>query len=593
MSESSGPSSAPSREPTPGASSGPVLGPRYRAAALRSLGEHEFDVLVVGGGVVGAGAALDAVSRGLSVALVEARDLAAGTSSRSSKLIHGGLRYLEQLDFRLVREALKERGLLVTRLAPHLVRPVSFLYPLRHRVWERFYVGAGITLYDTLAGSWGLRRHRQLSLRRTLEKAPALRKDALVGAIQYYDAQVDDARFTMMVARTAAQYGACVTTRTPVIGFLREGARVTGARVRDLESGAEIEVRAREVINATGVWTDELQRLAGVEGTATARPSEGVSVRASKGVHVVVPRDRITLDTGLILRTEKSVLFVIPWGPHWIVGTTDTAWDLDKAEPSATNADIEYILDHVNAVLKTPLSTDDIEGVYVGLRPLIGQSGANTVKLSREHAVTRPLPGLTVVAGGKYTTYRIMAKDAVDAAVRNLGEAVPASITERVPIVGAAGFEAVRNNKRRLAERAGLPVGRVEHLLHRYGSRTEELLEVIETTPGLGDPIPGAEGYLKVEAVYAASHEGALRLEDVLVRRTRIFIEERDHGLEASREIAQLLAPILGWDVDRTKREIDDYRQHVQADTAAQREPDDAAANAVRLRGLTPSEAMS
>jgi glycerol-3-phosphate dehydrogenase len=570
---------------------GTALGPPYRSAALRTLGEQEFDLLVVGGGVVGAGVALDAVSRGLSVALVEARDLAAGTSSRSSKLIHGGLRYLEQLDFRLVREALKERGLLVSRLAPHLVRPVSFLYPLRHRVWERFYIGAGITLYDTLAGKYGLRRHRQLSLRRTLEKAPALRKDALVGSIQYYDAQVDDARFTMMVARTAAQYGAVVTTRTPVIGFLREGDRVSGARVRDLESGEEIEVRARAVVNATGVWTDELQRMAGVAVART--PAEHVSVRASKGVHLVVPRERIRLDTGLILRTEKSVLFVIPWGPHWIVGTTDTAWDLDKAEPAATHADVDYILDHVNAVLNTPLTRDDIEGVYVGLRPLIGQSGANTVKLSREHAVTRPVPGLVIVAGGKYTTYRIMAQDAVDAAVKELGQAVPASITERVPIIGADGFEAVRNNRRRLAERAGLPVSRVEHLLHRYGARAEELIQVVEMAPGLGDPIPGAEGYLKVEAVYAATHEGALHLEDVMVRRTRIFIEERDRGLAASQEIAELLAPVLGWDADTVKREIADYRLHVQADEAAQREEDDAAANAVRLRGLTSSEVMS
>ncbi|WP_370021164.1 glycerol-3-phosphate dehydrogenase/oxidase [Planotetraspora sp. GP83] len=562
-----------------GPSFGPQLGPRYRAAALRKLAEREFDVLVVGGGVVGAGAALDAVSRGLSVALVEARDLAAGTSSRSSKLIHGGLRYLEQLDFRLVREALKERGLLVNRLAPHLVRPIPFLYPLRHRVWERGYIGAGILLYDTLGGSWKLPRHRQLSLRRTLQKAPALRKDALVGSIQYYDAQVDDARFTMMVARTAARYGACVTTRTPVIDFLREGERVTGALVRDLETGAEIEVKARQVINATGVWTDESQRLAG-----PAKPASGgsVSVQASKGVHVVVPRDRIKLDTGLILRTEKSVLFVIPWGPHWIVGTTDTPWDLDKAEPSATHADIDYILDHVNAVLNTPLTRDDIEGVYVGLRPLLGHTGEETVKLSREHAVIRPVPGLVIVAGGKYTTYRVMAKDAVDVAVSGLGEAVPASVTERVPILGADGFAALRNNRRRLAERSGLTVGRIDHLLHRYGSRVEDLLELIEATPALAEPIPGADAYLKAEAVYAASDEGALHLEDIMVRRTRVFIEERDHGLVAAPVIAELVAPVLGWDAEAVSREIGRYREFVEADLAAQREWDDAAANAVR-----------
>ncbi|MEW9529255.1 glycerol-3-phosphate dehydrogenase/oxidase [Microbispora sp. NPDC049125] len=558
------------------------LGPGSRAAALRRLAEQEFDVLVVGGGVVGAGAALDAVSRGLSVALVEARDLAAGTSSRSSKLIHGGLRYLERLDFRLVREALRERGLLVTRLAPHLVTPVPFLLPLRHRVWERGYVGAGVLLYDTLGGARVLPRHRQLSLGGALRKAPGLRRDALVGGIQYYDAQVDDARFTMMLARTAAEYGASVTTRTRVTGFLRDGGRVTGARVLDLEDGAETEVRARQVVNATGVWTDEIQRLAGASGAT-------VSVRASKGVHVVVPRERIRLDTGLILRTEKSVLFVIPWGPHWIVGTTDTPWDLDKGEPAPTRADIDYILGHVNAVLRSPLTHDDIEGVYAGLRPLVGGPGSETVKLSREHAVIRPEPGLVIVAGGKYTTYRVMAEDAVDMAVTGLGQAVPASVTDRVPILGASGFEAVRNNRRRLADRSGLPVARIEHLLGRYGSCVEELLELVEAAPSLGEPIPGAEGYLKAEAVYAVSHEGALHLEDVMVRRTRIFMEERDRGLAAAPEVAALVARVLGWDAATVEREVAAYRANVQADLAAQRETDDAAANAVRLAAVARS----
>ncbi|GGO19771.1 glycerol-3-phosphate dehydrogenase [Microbispora rosea subsp. aerata] len=568
------------------------MGPRGREAALRSLSEDEFDVLVVGGGVVGAGVALDAVSRGLSVALVEARDLAAGTSSRSSKLIHGGLRYLERLDFRLVREALRERGLLVTRLAPHLVRPVPFLFPLRHRVWERGYVGAGVLLYDTLGGARALPRHRQLSHSRALREAPGLRGDALVGAIQYYDAQVDDARFTMMVARTAMQYGACVTTRTKVTGFLRDGRRVTGAVVRDLESGAEIRVRARQVINATGVWTDEIQRLAG----ASPGSRGSVTVQASKGVHLVVPRERIRLDTGLILRTEKSVLFVIPWGPHWIVGTTDTPWNLDKVEPAPTRADIDYILEHVNAVLRTPLTHDDVEGVYAGLRPLLGTPGSGsseTVKLSREHAVIRPEPGLVIVAGGKYTTYRVMAKDAVDVAVAGLGRKVPASVTDRVPVLGAAGFEALRNNRRRLADRAGLPVARVDHLLGRYGSCVEEVLALIEGDPRLGEPIPGAEGYLAAEAVYAVTHEGALHLEDVLVRRTRVFIEERDRGLAAAPEVAALIAPVLGWDDDRVRAEIDAYRAEVEADLAAQREIDDAAANAVRLAAATPANQMA
>jgi glycerol-3-phosphate dehydrogenase len=277
-----------------------------------------LDVVVVGGGVVGAGVALDAATRGLTVALFEARDWAAGTSSRSSKLIHGGLRYLEMLDFGLVREALRERGLLATRLAPHLVRPVPFLYPLRHRGWERFYAGAGVALYDMMSSSVGvpgLPHHRHLTRGGALRLAPSLRKEALVGGIQYYDAQVDDARHTMAVVRTTASYGAHVANRARVVGFLREGERVTGVRVRDLESDAELEVRGRQVVNATGAWTDDTQAMVGQRGQ--------LQVRASKGVHLVVPRDRIQSRAGIILRTEISVLFVIPWGRHWIPRTTD------------------------------------------------------------------------------------------------------------------------------------------------------------------------------------------------------------------------------------------------------------------------------
>src|SRR4051812_38807923 len=331
----------------------PKLGPQFRENALAELSSGtELDILVVGGGVVGAGAALDAVTRGLTVGLVEARDWASGTSSRSSKLIHGGLRYLEMLDFGLVREALRERGLLVQRLAPHLVRPVPFLYPLVHRGWERLYAGTGVLLYDTLGASngsaRGLPRHRHLTRRGALRECPALRKDALVGAIQYHDAQVDDARHTMMVARTAASYGAHVANRAKVTAFLRQGERVTGAVVRDREADTEYQVRARQVINATGVWTDDTQSLADARGQ--------FHVRASKGIHLLVPRDRIQSMTGLILRTEKSVLFVIPWGRHWIIGTTDTDWQLDKAHPAASSADIDYLLDHVNQVLVTPLT---------------------------------------------------------------------------------------------------------------------------------------------------------------------------------------------------------------------------------------------
>ncbi len=559
-----------------------ALGPAYRAGTLQRMAENEFDVLVVGGGVVGTGVALDAVSRGLSVALVEARDWAAGTSSRSSKLIHGGLRYLEQLDFRLVREALRERGLLLNRLAPHLVRPVPFLFPLRHRVWERFYVGAGIALYDMLDGGRSLPRHRHLSRRGALAIAPSLSQDALVGAIQYYDAQVDDARFAMTLARTAAHHGAAVATRTRVTGLVRDGERVAGAHVLDLESDTEFVVRARQVVNATGVWTDETGQMAGSQG--------GLRVRASKGVHITVPRDRINLDTGLILRTEKSVLFVIPWGRHWIIGTTDTDWALDKANPVANRTDIDYVLDRVNEVLTTPITHDDIEGVYTGLRPLLAGDASDTAKLSREHTVARPAPGLVVIAGGKYTTYRVMARDAVDVAMRELGVDVPPSTTENLPLLGAEGFEALRDGSAGLAARSGLDVARVERLLERYGSAVADIFELIESDPTLGEPLAGAADYLRAEAVYAASHEGALGLEDVLVRRTRISIEERDRGLAAAPEVAGLIAPVLGWDAEDVRRETDGYRTMVHAEMSAELQPDDLSAEAARLEICAASD---
>src|SRR6185312_12334657 len=392
------------------------LDPAQRAAAWQRFGAEEFDLVVIGGGVTGAGTALDAATRGLSVALVEARDFAAGTSSRSSKLFHGGLRYLEQLEFGLVREALRERELMTTRLAPHLVKPVPFLYPLTHRAWERPYVAAGLALYDTLGGHSSMPGQKHLSRRAALRMFPGLRSDALVGAVRYYDAQADDARHTLAVARTAARYGAIVRTSTRVTGFVRESDRVVGVRVRDAEDGRTQSVAAGVVLNCTGVWTDELQALSGARGR--------FRVRASKGVHIVVPRDRITGDAGLILRTPTSVLLVIPWKNHWLIGTTDTDWNLDLAHPAATRADIDYLLERVNTVLVAPLTHDDIEGVYAGLRPLLAGESEETSALSREHAVARVVPGLISIAGGKYTTYRVMAADAVDSGAEDLPQRV-------------------------------------------------------------------------------------------------------------------------------------------------------------------------
>jgi glycerol-3-phosphate dehydrogenase len=556
-----------------------ALSPLARADAIAGMSARELDVLVVGGGVVGAGSALDAVTRGLTTAIVEARDWASGTSSRSSKLVHGGLRYLEMLDFRLVREALTERGLLLDRIAPHLVRPIPFLYPLQHRVWERAYVGAGIALYDGMAltsgTARGLHHHRHLSRRAALREAPCLRADSLTGAIQYWDAQVDDARHTMTVVRTAVSYGAFAANRVRVTGFLRQGERVAGATATDLATGESFEIRAKQVINATGVWTDDTQVLADTRGQ--------FHVRASKGIHLVVPRDRLQSDTGLILRTEKSVLFVIPWGRHWIIGTTDTDWKLAKEHPAASARDIDYLLDHVNSVLASPLTREDVEGVYAGLRPLLSGESESTSKLSREHVVGHPVPGLVVVAGGKYTTYRVMAADAVDEAARTMDARVPPSCTADIPLVGAAGYRALWNQRAALAAAAGIHVARVEHLLGRYGSCTGELLAMIRADRSLAAPLPGADDYLAVEARYAVTHEGARHLDDVLTRRTRISIEAWDRGVAAAPSVGLLMAEVLGWSDDTRQREVDFYMSRVAAERDSQTKPDDEGAEAARL----------
>ena len=515
-----------------------------------------FDVVVVGGGVTGCGAALDAATRGLSVALIEARDYAAGASSKSSKLIHGGLRYLEMLEFGLVREALRERRLLLTELAPHLVKPVPFLWPLTHRVWERPYLAAGLVLYDTMGGRRAVPRARHFTRAGALRIAPALNPAAFVGAVQFYDAQEDDARMVAVLARTAAAHGAALATNVRMDGLIVADGRVTGVQARDLlEAGGAWPLRARHVVLATGAWTG---------GGAGAGP---LRVRPSKGVHILVPRDRIAMDTGLLTRTEKSVLFVIPWGPHWLIGDTDTEWPYDPAHPTASRSDLEYLLAKVNAVLRDPLVPGDIEGVFAGLRPLVAAEGADTTRLSRSHTVSSPQPGLSVIAGGKFTTYRVMARDVIDAAVADLaadgtsgrpdgtaasqgetgsGAVAGPSLTHQTPLLGAAGYAERLASAAELAARSGLAAAQVERLLNRYGSCADDLLDLIASRPDLGQQLPGGAGYLAAEIAYACSHEGAVRLDDALARRTRIAIETRDRGLAAAPAAAALMAARAG-----------------------------------------------
>ncbi|MFD0394518.1 glycerol-3-phosphate dehydrogenase/oxidase [Streptomyces nogalater] len=385
---------------------------------------------------------------------------------------------------------------------------------------------------------------------------------------------MDDARFVATLVRTAASYGAKVANRARVTGFLREGERVVGARVRDVEGGGEYEIRAQQVVNATGVWTDDTQAMVGERGQ--------FHVRASKGIHLVVPKDRIHSTTGLILRTEKSVLFVIPWGgtgssaPPTPTGT----WTRPTPPRPAPTSTTCWNTSTRCWPCRSPATTS--RGVR-RVAPAAGRESDATSKLSREHTVAHPAPGLVVVAGGKYTTYRVMAKDAVDEAVHGLDMRVADCVTEETPLLGAEGYQALWNARARIAARTGLHVVRVEHLLNRYGSLAEEVLELIAADPALGEPLVAADDYLRAEVVYAASHEGARHLDDVLTRRTRISIETFDRGTRSAREAAELMAPVLGWDAERIAREVEHYEKRVEAERESQLQPDDQTADAARL----------
>lgn len=532
-----------------------ALSPAYRQRVISELSKEEFDLLVIGGGINGAGIALDAASRGLSVALVEANDFASGTSSRSSKLIHGGLRYLEQYDFKLVREALQERELMITTIAPHLVRPVSFLYPLHEKLKERTYVGAGMALYDALRGfKRALPWHKHVSQKELSEIAPSLRLDLITGGYRYFDAQVDDARHTMMIARTAAKYGALVGTRIRCESLLKEGRRIVGAKVRDLIADQEIVVKARVTVMATGVWTDEMYKSFGIK--------PGYKVITSKGAHIVVPSDAIKSQSGVIIKTDNSVLFIIPWAGKWIVGTTDTDYKDELAEPVATRADIDYIIHQANRVLEPKLDKSQVIGAFAGLRPLISQEGnAETADLSREHVVDHPVPGFVTIAGGKYTTYRVMSEDAVDEAVSDLNRIIPDSCTDSLSVIGADGYAVLKNQVKRLANTYQIDVKTVTHLLERYGSLIAEVLDSspLEYLEKLSPELP----YLKAEIWYAVTHEGALSISDVMYRRTRMNFELKDQGISLLDEIAEIVATALGWNRDKKEESMKQYRDSV------------------------------
>ena len=560
-----------------------------RARALADMAEGpELDVLVIGGGITGAGIALDAATRGLRTGIVEAGDWAAGTSAWSSKLIHGGLRYLYNLDFKLVAEALKERGLLLEKIAPHLVHAQPFLWPLKTPVIERSYSAIGIGMYDTLAyigsrGKKGVPSQRHFTKKGTKTVFPDIKDSAFTGAIQFYDARVDDARLVVDVVRTASGYGALAASRTQVVGIDKDtSGKVVGARLADLESGQELTVKAKHIINATGVWTEESESL--------ANPDAGLEVLASKGIHIVVPRDRIQATSGIFTKTEKSVLFIIPWQRYWIIGTTDTPYTEDRERPVATRQDIDYVLEQANKLIANPLTHDDIIGTYSGLRPLLQPKvkgdGAQSTKVSREHTVTEVAPGMSAIAGGKLTTYRVMAADAVDFALGDRAQERP-SVTETIALVGADGYRAIEAGRGRYVQRYGWDEDRITHLLERYGAQIEDLGALIDADPDLGAPLKHAPQFLRADVVFAVRYEGALHLEDVLVRRVRLDLEQRDRGLAAAPEILEIMRSELGWSSEQAQKEFDLYAARVAAIRQAETASTDAEASA-KIEAVEP-----
>ena len=582
-----------------------VLDARERDEAIRKLAAGPLDVLVIGGGITGAGAALDAASRGLRVGLVEARDLAAGTSSRSSKLIHGGLRYLEQGDFKLVKEALRERDLLVSRLAPHLVRPVPFLYPLYRKVVERPYVGAGLVIYDAMEGiKRPVPHHRHLTIRGALRRAPALRPDRLAGAMLYYDAQVDDARYTVTVARTAVRHGATVLTRASAVSLLRDGSRVTGARVRDEESGRTFDVTATSTVVCAGVWSDPVFAASGVRA--------GYQVRMSKGVHLVMPRSAIDVRDRHDHPDQQERAVLHPVGRpvdrrhdrHRVVGRPGRArrhrrgrrLHPRRGQPGAGPAAVARRTCSRSTPgcgrwwrslrrSRTPKRAD-AQGRDDG-----GDGGGSekpTTKLSREHVVDAPLPGLVSIAGGKFTTYRLMAKDVVDAAVENFPRPVPPSVTGELPLLGADGLPAVRASAQRLADDYGVPAGvgrapgRPVRLDRGRGPRADPGGQVARRSRW-----PAAAPTCGPRSPTRSPTRARCTSTDVLARRVRLLIESADSGASVAPEVAAIMAPLLGWNRRRRAAEVREYQAFAATNAAALRAP--AAIGDASAKELVPA----
>jgi glycerol-3-phosphate dehydrogenase len=519
-----------------------------RRADLARLADERWDLVVVGGGIVGTGALLDAASRGLRAVLIEQDDIAVGTSSRSSRLIHGGLRYLEHFQFHLVREALRERSRLL-RLAPHLVRLEEFLFPVYG--WplvHRAFYGSGLVLYDLLGAARDGGRARHLGVEAVARLAPSIRRERLQGGIVYHDGVEDDARLALAVVRTAQAKGGTALTRVRATGLLRDGSgAVAGLLAEDRETGSAIEVRAAAVVDATGVWAGRAEGPLG---------GSSVPIVPSRGSHLVVPRERIPVETGVTLRVPGKVLFLIPWPGAWLIGTTDEPDAGPPDRPAPTDHEVRAILDAVNATLAVDLRREDAVGAYTGLRPLVGSPGTgDTVQVSREHKVRREADGLTRISGGKYTTYRVMATDAVDVA---LGTGASPSATAELPLVGAASREELDKLANRLAAETGLFRSVTEVLVDRYGTEARAVVELGQELDLLR-PLADGHPHLEVEVAWGARHELARSIDDVLSRRMRLSMRLPDRGAAIARRVDAILGAELGWDPEACEARVAGY----------------------------------
>jgi glycerol-3-phosphate dehydrogenase len=545
-----------------------------RGEALRRLADEEFDVLVVGGGITGTGVALDAATRGLRTALVERGDLASGTSSKSSKLVHGGIRYLQQKELRLVYEALAERQVL-RRTAPHLVRVLPFLLPvftrdgLLPRRLARL-LGTTMWLYDLTGGLRIGKLHKRVSTEEALALMPTLPADRLAASYVYYDAQADDARLTLAVARTASDHGAVVANYAALAGIHKDGAgRVTAATV--VADGTSLTVRTRSVVNATGVWADDVRAL--------DERGQPPTIRPAKGVHLTVPWSLVQNRIAVVVpvpRDRRSV-FVVPWGDDGrggftftYVGTTDTDYDGPLDEPQCTPDDVAYLLRAVNGATTTRVTEHDVLGTWAGLRPLVRDARSErTADLSRRHSVEASRSGVVTVTGGKLTTYRRMAADTVDAVAELLGVDA-GSRTKRVPLHGSRGWDAPE-----------LPA----HLSSRFGSDARDVVELARSDPALAEPVVPGLPYQRAEVVYAVRAEMARTVDDVLARRTRARLLARDASADAASDVAALMAAELGWDAAEQRRQVEHYRALVAAERAAGGLPETALDALVRRPG--------